>query len=106
MSNVGIAEFETSTLGPLFIDLDNYDSCNYILIDCSLNNVIMETTTTLFDGYYFTIIRTDNSSNTLTINSKSGQSINGTTSFIMPERSYLEMVGFNNNWKCINLPLL
>jgi hypothetical protein len=94
MSNVSVGELTTS------VDMDNYDGFNYLFVDCSAGNITIDMTTLIFDGYYFIFNRRDNSSNTVTLLPKTGQTINGTTSFLIPPRGVTGILGFNNDWTC------
>lgn len=68
--------------------------------DCTNGNIILSMQQAFATGLYYQIIRIDNSSNTLTLNAYSGDTLNGsyTTLNIQPYADIWCQTVINNNW--------
>lgn len=82
------------------IDLDYNDMFQHFVVDCSSGNINIDMTSLIYTGYYFIFNRIDTSSNTLTLTARSGQTINGTTTYNVPIKGYTECVGLSTDWLC------
>ena len=83
------------------MDVNSYTGYNYFLVDCSSNNVTIQLTSSVWDGYTFIFQRVDtNSSNTLTLSAKTGTTINGSSSVTCGVKTYNQIVNYSSDWKC------
>ena len=75
------------------------DGYTYYFVDASNNNIdIIMTTSYVGNGMYYYFLRTDNSSNVVTISTQSGYTINGASSINLNNNQGCETIFNNNNW--------
>lgn len=79
-------------------------SYSVFIVDCTNNDVSAvfdDIIQYIGDSYAFTIRRTDSTANTLIITASNGQTIDGGSSYTLPDangRTDKTFLSFNNNW--------
>jgi len=83
------------------VDLSNngLDGYTYFFVDASNNNIdIIMTTNYVANGLSHYFLRTDNSSNAVTLSAPGGYTINGTNTISLNTNQACEVIFNNNNW--------
>lgn len=80
------------------MDQNNLQYYDYYLIDAATGNISI-TLPTLYDGSYIQLHRIDTSSNTVNLLPQSGETVNGTSSMLLPINRYAQCVKIGSNWR-------
>jgi DNA-binding beta-propeller fold protein YncE len=82
------------------LDTNINQGYNYFFVDCTNNNVNISMQNILGDGMNYTITRIDNTSNTLTLTPKTGNTCNNLSSIEVLPNVTIPCVTNNLNWVC------
>ena len=80
------------------MDQNGNTGYNYFLVDASSNNIDVQMSNSAWDGLTFIYNRTDASSNVVSLSAKTGYTINGNASIILPINKTVEIVYYQGTW--------
>jgi hypothetical protein len=80
------------------LDVSPNQGFDHFYIDATSNNITVTLQNILADGIYYTIIRQDNSSNTVTLQPKNSQTINNSSSISLEPNKMTKVVSYGSNY--------
>lgn len=95
-----MAYYVTTLTSDADLDTPTNQGYNYFFVDCTSNNVNITMQNILGDGMNYEITRIDNSSNTLTLTPKTGNTVNNLSSTTISPNITCNCVTSGMNWFC------
>ncbi len=80
------------------MELNNLQYFDYYFVDASAGSISI-TLPFLYDGSYIQMHRIDTTSNTVTLLPQTGETVNNTSSVLLPINRYAQCIKTSTNWR-------